>query len=656
MNYKRIFQIVLVLLLVNPVTVALLSHSILVGCCAAATALVLFFIVDKIGGMRAKVWFFNIIAVISVAYHAELLFKTFSDKNIPNLYELRGKYYFNKPFLDQRFATDEFVSYYRTNLQGYRVDELTNINDSIRQCDWLFIGDSYTQGAQVDYPELFTSLLYRKFPDKIIVNAGISGAGLYDELNYLRDEGVKLHPKRIFLQIGVFNDFMNVKERKATLQDRIMEKSSLYRYITYNIVHKEELPLGRWTEPFFANKEDNIDNNILYKQSSDYKEQDIQNFKDCLSEFKKTADECGAELVLMLLPSKEQVSPDLLQEVMSAFNIKDEELDMTRPNRLCREAAESLKVRLIDLYDVFHDSPEFPFFFKDEHINATGHALIADKIMETFIPEADRYEYQSTENANERYPTISGNSLVYQTQTKDKYLICSKTADGREITVLREGVCELVHPSLSSDGRLLVFTEGDQESHITDVILYDFATYENKKINRDSSSAAIPMLNADGTQVVFCSWRDVDKGTTVNVYDINKKTITFEFSDGHECWRPVFSRDGGSIYYICKETKDGNFIIKNIDIATTKKTIVLKTDYNIWDIALSPSGRYMAYAGFQNGNWDLFLLDISTGSSKKLTDTAGDEWDPCFGADDSELWFAGVFGPNNGIYKMRLTE
>ena len=84
---------------------------------------------------------------------------------------------------------------------------MTNANDSINICDWLFIGESFTQGAQVDYRQMFTSLLYRHFSNKVIVNAGISDAGLYEELNYYKSMGQKLRPKRFFLQIGVFNDF-----------------------------------------------------------------------------------------------------------------------------------------------------------------------------------------------------------------------------------------------------------------------------------------------------------------------------------------------------------------------------------------------------------------------------------------------------------------
>jgi Tol biopolymer transport system component len=83
--------------------------------------------------------------------------------------------------------------------------------------------------------------------------------------------------------------------------------------------------------------------------------------------------------------------------------------------------------------------------------------------------------------------------------------------------------------------------------------------------------------------------------------------------------------------------------------------VVLNTGYEIWDIAQSPSGKYIAYAGNKNGNWDIFLYDLQTKQIRQITNTLGNEWDPTFGSTDDDLWFAGVFGFNNGIYRKKLS-
>lgn len=646
----------LLLLLWNPVTLTVLLKSGVWGIAVSCAVLLVGLLISTQKSLRIKVWAFNVAAILSIAYHAELLFRVFgAEKDIPNLYQLYDRFYFNRPFLEQKFVTDEYVSYYRTNCQGFRIDELTNPNDSLKCCDWLFIGDSFTQGAQVDYEELFTTLIYKDFPDKTIVNAGISGAGLYEELNFYKQIGSKLHPKIVFLQIGVFNDFLNVYEHKASFQDYLTEISSLYRYLSYNLSYQEELPLGRWMEPFFTNLQDNIDNNILYKPTSEVKEHDKHNFRECIAKFKECVEANGGELVLILLPCKEQVSDDMLKKTLKACHLKKEDIDMMAASRLCRDVATEEGLKMIDLYDDFRSSA-FPFFEVDEHLNYYGHKIIANRFRQEYESASNRYNYISQKNRNERYPSMLNDSvsIVFQSQDKDHYLICNKLIGDDNIKTIWTGVKELIHPSISNHMDYLVFTEGNQELHQTDIVLYSFVQDKKVIINSKGSGAAIPMFNYQGTQIVYPSWDSATSSPYITVYDIALSQNIYSFHDGAECWRPIFSKDGHLIYYICREESNGHFLIKSYTTESKEKSIVLKTDYEIWDIALSPSGNYIAYAGNKDGNWDLFLYSLNDGSVFQLTHTLGNEWDPSFGTSDKDLWFAGEFGVNNGIYRMTI--
>lgn len=606
--------------------------------------------------LRLKVWMFNVCAIGSILYHGELLFRSFAvSQNIPNLYELHGDFYFNKPLLNQKFTNEEYVSHYKTNSQGYRIDNLTNPNDSIKQCDWLFIGDSFTQGAQVEYGDLFSSRVYRNFPDKVILNAGISGAGLYDELAYYKSMGCKLKPQVVFLQIGVFNDFLNIRKNHANYQDYLKEWSSLYRFMSYHLFHTECLPLSRWTEPIFPDIEDNIDGNILYKETSAVKEQDKTAFKQCLTEWKETVENNGGKLVLLLIPSKEQTSDKMFEEVLNAYNLDKDMFDMTYPSRFCADVANSLNLQLLDLYGDFRTSDVFPFFMHDEHMNNRGHELIANKICSAFAKEANKYEYVSLTNKNERYPTqyANGENLLYQTQLEDYYQIASKPIHSSSNEILWSSVQELVHPCISSDLRYMAFTEGNQSTSQTDVILYDRFLQKSFQVNATNTFASIPTFNEDGTRLVYAVWLKEDNKPYIAMYDINAHKNVMQYCDGVECWRPIFLSDE-QILYISKKNRDSNFIVKCYNTRTKTKVKVLSTEYNIWDIAVSPSKNNIAFAGFKEGNWDLFQYDLHSHQITQLTNTLGDEWDPSYGVNDNILWFAGTFGVNNGIYRMNL--
>ena len=81
---------------------------------------------------------------------------------------------------------------------------------------------------------------------------------------------------------------------------------------------------------------------------------------------------------------------------------------------------------------------------------------------------------------------------------------------------------------------------------------------------------------------------------------------------------------------------------------------ILSLPFDIWDIAISPSGHYMVFAGNKDGNWDLFSYCFANRKVKQLTKTIGNEWDPAFGASDDELYYAGTFGINDGIFHKKI--
>lgn len=639
----------------NPIALLILFKSYWVSLLVPFIIVLGGYYVCKIKNLRWVVWLFNIFAIIGISLNAELVFRSlYADKGVPNIYEVRGKYYFNKPYLNQKFDDEEFNSRYLTNCQGYRIDLLSNANDSITQCDWLFLGDSFTQGAQVNYDEMFSSLLYHDFPDKIIVNAGMSGAGLYESLNYLKDEGVSLRPKRIILQIGAFNDFYNIREREAGWSEYLLEHSELYRYIQYNLIDNPVLPLGRWTEPFFDNKEENLKYNIFFKESSSEKEADKTAFVEVLSKFKKEADEINAELVVMLIPSKEQTSDEMLNEVCDRFGINKAELDMIATNRLVKEACNRLGIGLIDLYDSFRQSDKFPFFHRDEHLNSDGHRLIASVLKSAFAAERSKYNVFSIGNKNDRYPTFfdDGMSILFQSQEDETYLIKASNLIHSREDIVWSSPKELIHPIISKGGTRLAFTQGDQDRGETDVILYNRETGTDCRVNPDGYRGAIPTFSNDSRFIVYPKWRD-NENPVICIYDISKKKEVLSIGDKKaECWRPIFATNDSIIYYIRMES-DGLFGIRSFNISTREDRKILKTTYNIWDIAVSPNGEKIVYAGNKDGNWDLFILDIASKKISQITQTIGNEWDPVFYNDD-EIWFAGEFGINNGIYHLRL--
>ena len=308
---RRVILCLATLLVVNPVILFLLTaNPVAALLITLASVLLLQATFSRPTLKILTAYLFNALVVLSLFAHAEIiLLHAYPDYVIQNLYTVEDGYYFNRPFLDERFVDKEYAATYRTNAQGLRIGEGHDPARTVERADWLVLGDSFTQGAQVEFEELFTSLLNARFPDKVIINAGISGSGIGHEYNYFTDEGYRYEPSLVILQLGSFNDFMNVEPGRVGFTDRLMAHSAFIRFLLTDLRYQNptELPLGRWTEPFYPDHRSNIDYNVFYTESSPYKQQDLAAFRRYVELLNETVTAKGAALLITLIPTKEQV-------------------------------------------------------------------------------------------------------------------------------------------------------------------------------------------------------------------------------------------------------------------------------------------------------------------------------------------------------------
>jgi lysophospholipase L1-like esterase len=104
----------------------------------------------------------------------------------------------------------EFTFRFTTNSLGFRGPEPNKFPER----GILFMGDSFTEGYGVtdgeEFPDLIRKSLEERFgPDEVpVVNAGIGDCGTGRSLKFLRNEGTRLNPRLIILQLTE-NDFFD---------------------------------------------------------------------------------------------------------------------------------------------------------------------------------------------------------------------------------------------------------------------------------------------------------------------------------------------------------------------------------------------------------------------------------------------------------------
>ena len=460
-------NILLTFTLFNPVIIFLLFKSFFISFISFLFAYVIISFFSKKSKI-AYVYIVNFILLISLLFHSEVLFKySFSEYVIPNLYEIKNGFYFNKPKLLENIKDKEYEIFYKTNKDGYRIPEALSHDKEIKQCDWLFIGDSFTQGAQVEYQNLYTTQLYNKHPDKVILNAGISGFGIVEEYNYYKNKGHKLKPKKVFLQICSFNDFMNIRENNNKFSDYLTQYSDLARFLLFNLKYKspEELSLGRWVEPFCKEKKDNENYNVFFKKKSENQLNDLKIFEKYLKLFKEEVEKNGSELIVILIPTKEQSYSRYLNEVTTAFHIEESEIDMLYPNKFLKKLCEDNNINLIDLLQKYKTSLKSVFFDYDEHLNEFGHYLTSEAISESISSsKKNKLSILSKNLLGDRYPTYvdgSNNNILYQSSRDgNSEILFNNKNMNNEIRLTYNNVDES-HPILNKNKTIIAFTEGN---------------------------------------------------------------------------------------------------------------------------------------------------------------------------------------------------
>lgn len=653
--YRLIILILLAFSLMNPFIVLIFTKSILstiIILLISTGILLLILILRKYKTVFILLYLFFILS--SLLLSSEVVFQqAYSEYIIQDWYEYKSSYYFHKPGMNHSIKDKEYSSTFYTNAQGYRIGNIIYKDTMIPKCDWLFIGDSYTQGAQVDYQKLYTSKLFEYFPDKIVLNAGVSGFGLIDEYEYYLNEGKYLKPTKVFLQLCNFNDFMNVNLRYPSLMDIIMHSSDLARYLLYPLKYEqpEELPLGRWVEPFYANEQDNIEYNIFYTKRSKKKVDDIENIFKYLALFNKEVKKNNAELYIILVPSKEQVKYKHFYEVVSNYNIDTKLLDMNYPNKLIDSCAILNNFTVFDLKNVFENEEKDLFFEYDEHLNEAGHEKIANYLASE-IKEDCSSEFVFSYYAGDRYPKFSRNGdMVFQSICDNNYELFVKKSDSIQRITFND--VDESHPCFSENGESIFFTEGDQSSLKTKVSSININTGKRVNISPAGYYAAIPNISSDGSQLTFSAW-DVrhninsNKNIKIVVHNIKNEPKTTFYSFDYEIWRPIINNKN---YLGFIGRKSDNFDIFIYHISKDKTIQLTFTSFDEWDPNFNESGTKLVYAAKADGNWDLFELDLGNNTVTRLTNTRGDEYDPTYF--NSDIYFAGKYGNMEGIFKLK---
>ena len=334
----------------------------------------------------------------------------------------------------------------RINKSGQRGDDLARRRPDERRI--LFLGDSFTMGLQLREEDTFVArvgaLLAPASPHPLqVINGGVEGFGTYQQMSYYRHYGRPHEPDLVVLCFFGSNDYFD--NMLNTGQGRWLSPALIPRPQRYAERHRDEpllvakqqstlrdpisgavLPptrsrpakwlqrqslLARLIASRYARLRRPADLETLYLhhpyffyEIGLFKKQDhplLQTAKELTLESIERLHELiradGAELLVVLLPSAEQVSPAAWSRYIDKLGVDEDDLgplDISYPNRLVQELCALRGIASLDLTETFAavERPQDLYLLEHEdgHFSAAGHELAAAR-MAPFIEARSRH-------------------------------------------------------------------------------------------------------------------------------------------------------------------------------------------------------------------------------------------------------------------------
>ena len=315
-----------------------------------------------------KLILINILVVALIILTGEMLLRVFSnitvhglDKGIIN-YE--DKLIFNYPNINNKKAFGKKVY---TDSNGFRIPKKIK-HEKKNKKDIYFVGGSVTFGKGVKQEDTFSGILNKEIKDYNIVNAGVVGSNLENNIEIIKTKINKKNLKSIFINYSL-DDLANIDEIIKFEDNGANKKDTLYKKLKNNKFTVYFNKLIRTQSTIYIMLKGYIfdTEKVFYKQSlNNYKnDNNLKILKKLIGNLSKI--DPNNKIVFIMIPYSHQINI----ENCTQDDLAEKEIVKTIANN---------NIRLIRFKEFFcKDKNREKIFFKYDpaHLSNYGHKLVA---------------------------------------------------------------------------------------------------------------------------------------------------------------------------------------------------------------------------------------------------------------------------------------
>jgi len=314
------------------------------------------------------------------------------------------------PGAESAHTTPEFSTPIRINSHGYRGPDFER--EKRGHLRILVLGDSFTFGHGVTENETYSAVLGRALtqadPGRPIevINAGYASCNYPDTYYlYLRKAGLALEPDIVVVGFFIGNDIDRqghmlhewTQVDSSGLPLRIVGRAAHVEdgyWVSNRRAARHRLPLVRSSHlaqavitalgRLRAGPRSPVFNEVIYlEEYPDHAAEAAARVRRMFAAMKALTDESGAELVVLEIPTYEQVFPQLVFGESGSLG----GLDLLKPQREFNEFFSEVGISYLDLLPEFQDyAPgESLYFHSDQHWTALGHELAGKRLAEWLL-------------------------------------------------------------------------------------------------------------------------------------------------------------------------------------------------------------------------------------------------------------------------------